>query len=308
MDIRQLEVLLAVAEHGSFSGAARRLHTVQSNVSTHIARLEQELGATLVDRATGHLTPEGDAVATRARRVQGELDAISPDLAAMHDEITGTVRLGMIETVGRWLLPLLLRQQQQLYPSLQLHVVGATTTSLAPRVVDGSLHLAVVNLPTSDPELDSVPLFDEARVLAVSKKNPLAKRDSVTLEELADIDLMVAPQGASFRDEIDSILRDRGIVLTPRAEVDSMGLLTAVVGAGDSAALMPASALPPKGSVTGITVVGLAPRSVGLVSNRRVPPSATSLAVVALVRTIVEAELGRRTGLSAPDPGDDSAT
>ncbi len=306
MDIRQLEVLLAVAEHGSFSGAARRLHTVQSNVSTHVARLEQELGSTLVDRATGHLTPEGAAVAARARRIQGELDAISPDLAAMHDEIMGTVRIGLIETAGRWLLPRLLRQQQQIYPRLHLHVVGATTTSLTPRVVEGGLHLAVVNLPASDPELDSVPLFDEARVLAVSKKNPLAERDCITLAELADIDLMVAPQGASFRDEIDAILRDSGIVLAPRAEVDSMGLLIAVVEAGDSAALMSASALPPKGSVTGVPVAGLAPRSVGLVSNRLVPPSATTRAVVSLVRDIVDVELGRRPGLSAPDPGDES--
>jgi LysR family hydrogen peroxide-inducible transcriptional activator len=226
----------------------------------------------------------------------------------MHDEITGTVRIGIIETVGRWLLPLLLRQQQSVYPLLRLHVAGATTTSLAPSVADGTLHLALVNLPTSDPELNAVALFDEARVLAVSSDNPLAKRDHVNLEELADIDLMVAPQGTSFRDEIDAILRDRGIVLTPRAEVDSMGLLTAVVGSGDAAALMPASALPPKGRVTGVPVVGLAPRSVGLVSNRRVPPSATTRAVVSLVRSIVDVEVQRRTGLTVPDHGEVSAS
>ena len=57
MDLRQLNALLAVADKGSFSGAARALHTVQSNVSTHVARLERELGATLVDRTTGKLIP-----------------------------------------------------------------------------------------------------------------------------------------------------------------------------------------------------------------------------------------------------------
>ena len=56
MDLRQLNALLAVAEHGGFSAAARALHTVQSNVSTHVARLEKELGATLIDRATGRPT------------------------------------------------------------------------------------------------------------------------------------------------------------------------------------------------------------------------------------------------------------
>ena len=101
MDIRQLNVLLAVADHGTFSAAADALHTVQSNVSTHIARLERELRTELVDRSTGALTAEGEAVASRARRIQGEVESIVPDLTAMHDEITGTVRIGMIGTVGR---------------------------------------------------------------------------------------------------------------------------------------------------------------------------------------------------------------
>ena len=74
MDLRQLAALTAVSDAGSFSAAARRLHTVQSNVSTHVARLENELGATLVDRATGTLTEEGDVVALRARRIQHELE------------------------------------------------------------------------------------------------------------------------------------------------------------------------------------------------------------------------------------------
>ena len=73
MDLRQLAVLTAVADHQSFSAAARALHTVQSNVSTHVARLERELGTTLVDRASGLLTDSGELVVARARRVQAEL-------------------------------------------------------------------------------------------------------------------------------------------------------------------------------------------------------------------------------------------
>src|SRR5258708_39078279 len=68
MDLRQLAALVAVAETGTFSAAADVLHTVQSNVSTHVARLERELGVTLVDRAAGRLTEEGEAVVARARR------------------------------------------------------------------------------------------------------------------------------------------------------------------------------------------------------------------------------------------------
>jgi LysR family hydrogen peroxide-inducible transcriptional activator len=105
MDLRQLNALLAVADRGSFSAAARSLHTVQSNVSTHVARLERELGATLIDRATGTLTAEGELVAARARRIQGELDALSSDVASAHDEIAGSVRIGVIGTTARWLVP-----------------------------------------------------------------------------------------------------------------------------------------------------------------------------------------------------------
>ena len=74
MDVRQLQALVAVAEHGTFSGAAKALHTVQSNISAHVARLERELGVKLVDRHSGRLTAEGTAVVARARRVQSELD------------------------------------------------------------------------------------------------------------------------------------------------------------------------------------------------------------------------------------------
>ena len=76
MDLRQLAALTAVADHRSFSAAARALHTVQSNVSTHVARLERELGAVFVDRTTGLLTEAGELVVARARRIQAELDAL----------------------------------------------------------------------------------------------------------------------------------------------------------------------------------------------------------------------------------------
>ena len=75
MDRKQLRTLVAVAEHKSFSAAARALNTVQSNVSAHVARLEKELGVTLIDRATNEPTAEGRDVLTRARRVVAEFDA-----------------------------------------------------------------------------------------------------------------------------------------------------------------------------------------------------------------------------------------
>jgi len=108
MDLRQLNALLAVAEHHSFSAAARALHTVQSNVSTHVARLEREVGTTLIDRARGELTAEGAIVADRARRIRAELRVIEDDLVALREEVSGTLRAGVIGTTARWLVPGLL--------------------------------------------------------------------------------------------------------------------------------------------------------------------------------------------------------
>ena len=105
MDVRQLQTLVAVAEHRTFSAAARALHTVQSNVSTHIAKLERELGVTLIDRSIGKLTPEGEIVVARARRIASEMEALTADVASMTSEVSGHVHVGMIGTTGRWITP-----------------------------------------------------------------------------------------------------------------------------------------------------------------------------------------------------------
>src|SRR5687768_5660065 len=108
MDLRQLTALVAIADHGSFSAAARALYTVQSNVSGHISRLEKDLGVTLVDRQRGGLTDDGTIVVERARRILHELDDISAEMASRGDRVHGDSRLGIIGTTARWLLPQLL--------------------------------------------------------------------------------------------------------------------------------------------------------------------------------------------------------
>src|SRR3954468_17327660 len=98
MDLRQLAALAAIADHGSFSAAAKALFTVQSNVSAHVARLERELGVTLVDRSRGCLTEEGEVVVARARAVLNDLNAIYAVRAARGRGGPGEARLGVIGT------------------------------------------------------------------------------------------------------------------------------------------------------------------------------------------------------------------
>src|SRR5579875_2428666 len=120
MELRQLQALIAIADHGSFSAAASAIHTVQSNVSSHIARLERELNVQLVDRQTGRLTEEGSAVLERARRISAEIEAAVADVAALRHEITGTARIGMIGTTARWLAPLLLDRMASVHPKVKM--------------------------------------------------------------------------------------------------------------------------------------------------------------------------------------------
>ncbi|HEX6567549.1 MAG TPA: LysR family transcriptional regulator [Acidimicrobiales bacterium] len=291
MDLRQLAALTAVAEAGSFSAAARRLHTVQSNVSTHVARLENELGAILVDRGTGALTDEGEVVVGRARRVHHEIEALRADVASMLHEVSGPVRLGCIGTVSRWLAPRLLELMDERHPRVHVVIVDATTTSLVPQVVAESLDLAVINLPLAGGELATEPLFDEERIILAPNDHPLAAHARVALADLADHPLLLEPQGTAFRDELDDEAARIGIEMDVRAEIDGIRLLTSLAFEGFGPAMVPATAAPPwiEMRCRRVAVDGLAPRSVGLATPRRGRLSAPARAVRAAIRELVAA-------------------
>ena len=289
MDLRQLAALTAVADAGSFSAAARRLHTVQSNVSTHVARLEHELGTTLVDRSTGALTDEGEVVVARARRIHHEIEALQADVASMLHEVSGSVRLGCIGTVSRWLVPRLLDLMDERHPRVHLVVVDATTTSLVPQVVGETLDLAVINLPLPGGELATEPLFDEDRIVLAPHGHPLAAHDRVSLAALADHALLVEPRGTAFRDELDVEAARIGLEMDVRAEIDGIRLLTSLAFEGFGPAMVTATAAPPwiEMRCRRVAVDGLTPRSVGLATPRRGRLSAPARAVRAAIRELV---------------------
>jgi DNA-binding transcriptional LysR family regulator len=291
MDLRQLAALVAVAEEGSFSAAARALHTVQSNVSTHVARLERELGTVLIDRSTGKLTEEGEVVIARARRIRHELDSLQADVSSMLHTVSGRVRLGCMGTVSRWLVPRLFRMVRDRHPEVQVVIVDATTTSLLPQLTAETLDLAIVNLPISDAELDTEALFDEDRVVIAPTHHALATRRCIDWNELARHELLLEPQGTPFRDELDNQASQAGVTLRARAEVDGILLLTMLAFEGFGPAVVPTTAAPPwvDTACRRIAVEGLAPRSVGLARSHRVRLSAPARAVRDAVRSLVAA-------------------
>src|ERR1700692_2447689 len=137
VELKHLQALMGIADTGSFSAAATSIGTVQSNVSAHVARLERELDVQLVDRASGRLTEEGEVVIERARRVMNELEAMVADVTALRVAVVGTVRLGMIGTTGRWLVPQLFDLLRDRHPHIHLHVAEGSSVQLEQHVALG---------------------------------------------------------------------------------------------------------------------------------------------------------------------------
>ncbi len=299
MDLRQLAALTAVAECGTFSAAADRLNTVQSNVSAHIARLEKILGATLVDRTAGRLTEEGEIVVARARRIQTELDGLVADVTALRHDVVGDVKVGVIGTVARWLVPPLHAAMSVAHPHVRMVVVDASTTSLAPQLVGGSLALAVVNLPLDDPDTTVTPLFEEEMVAVIPEGHKLFFRDRLNMTHLHNVPLLLPPTGTSYRHELDEAADIADVSLVAQAEIDGVRLITSMAFDGVGVAVVPATAVP--GHLSGpwraLPLEGIEPRQVGIVQRRRGMLSAPARALLAVLLKVVDEQVEAQAGV-----------
>lgn len=261
------------------------MHTVQSNVSAHISRLERELGVELIDRAKLELTPEGHAVMARVTRIEAELAAIQSDLAELRDDVSGTVHLGMIGTAARWIVPNLLGSLWSDHPRIELTIHDGTSSLLIPQLLAGALDLALITLPAEDPAVAVTPLFEEDRVLVVPADHPLASRSEVTLAEVSAYELLIDAPGTAFRDELDQLAQTHGLTFRALAEIDGLRLLASLAFAGFGAAIIPASGAP-TGSTDSCKIVpidGAPRRQVGLARSRSTLPSAAQRVVADVV-------------------------
>jgi LysR family hydrogen peroxide-inducible transcriptional activator len=299
MDLRQLAALVAIADHGSFSAAARALFTVQSNISSHIARLERELGVTLVDRHDGQLTPEGALVLERARRVQRELEAITADVASLRHEVAGTVRLGVIGTTARWLMPQLMTRMAERHPKVRLMIIDGSTSTLVPPLTNGQLDAAIVHLPVSEPELQVHPLFSEDLLVLAHRDHPIAAFDAITLEELVAYPLLLPPPGTALRRVLDHAAAERGLSFRAQAEIDGVRLLASLAFEGYGASVVPSTVVPGwlKGDFKRIAVDGLPQRLVGWAHRRRPLPTPPASALQATLTELLVTKGRRQPGV-----------
>jgi DNA-binding transcriptional LysR family regulator len=290
MELRHLQALVAVAEHGSFSSAADHLGTVQSNISAHVARLERELGTTLIDRSAGRLTADGEVVVARAYRVMGELDALVADVGALREAVAGNVRVGILGTTARWLVPMLLAELSENHPRLHLVVADGTTLGLEPQLAAGRFDLAVLTFPVPGRDLVSEPLFEEDIVLVVPvDDDPLSGAEQIDITDLERFELLLPAPGTPFRGEIDAAVKPAGVRLRPRVELDGVRLLASLTFEGYGPAVLPATAVPPhlRSRFRLVRVEGLPPRRVGIAQRSRGLPSAPARAVLDTLRGLM---------------------
>ncbi len=305
MDVRQLAALVAIADHGTFSAAARALFTVQSNVSSHVARLEKELGTTLVDRSRGGLTDDGARVVERARRILRELDDIAADVSPGDGVVIGDVRLGVLGTTARWMLPRMFATLQERHPQLRAIVSDGSTSVLLPGLLSGRFNAAILHLPVDDPEVAIEPLFAEDLVLVADDSHVLADREEIPLDELAAHRLLLPPPGSALRRVLDRAAALAGVTLQAAAEIDGVRLLATLALDGHGAAIVPATAASRRfaGGRPPARVPGLPPRVVALAYQRRPPPSTATRVVFDVlhetIQKLAEAQPGVRLGSAA---------
>ena len=290
MEVRQLEALVGIAENGTFSRTADALGTVQSNISTRIARLESELGTELVNRSSGTVTESGQVVVERARRILLEIRAIASDVSELNADVSGVVTLGMIGTAGRWVVPLLLDHLRQRYTKINLRISEGTNSALEPRLVNGQLDIAVLAWPVAKKELTAVDLFTEDLVVIASREHPLAAVNGpLPFSLLAQHELLLPMRGTPIRREIDDAAHGAGVELNALVELDGLRTIASMTFDGHGPSILPATMLSPhlRSNFVALPIEGIAKRRVVLASRRFGFPAAPVRAIHALLREVV---------------------
>lgn len=289
MEIRHLDALLAITESGSFSAAAEVLHTVQSNVSEQIRQLERELGVPVLVRGRRGATPTefGRVVLERARRIRGELEAMRVDLSLLQGLEAGHASLGVVGTASRWLVPALVDDLRHRAPGVHLRIIEGASERLAAEVVGHGVTMAVVTEPILDARLSVEHLLEEGLVGLVPADLDMP-RGPVPFAAMAALSLILPPAGNPFRLEIDEVAAAHGLTLTVPVEVEGVRLIADLVAAGRGASILPETAVPPGlGGLRTVSIEGMPPRRLALVTARHAYLSLADRAVRDSVRRLV---------------------
>jgi DNA-binding transcriptional LysR family regulator len=188
MELTQLEFFIMVVEQGSFSKAAVRVYRTQPAVSIAIRRLEEEIGAPLLDRSqkTPTLTDAGELVYDYAQRILMLRDQAQNVVSELRALERGRVRIGANESTSLYILPHLILEYRAQHPNVKVEIFRYVSERLPREVLDRNVDFAVLAFEPTDGDLESFPILQDELVLIMSPDDPLAKRESLKIEELGE--------------------------------------------------------------------------------------------------------------------------
>jgi DNA-binding transcriptional LysR family regulator len=234
MDLRQLEILKAVAETGSFTGAGRRLHVSQSAVSRQILLLESELNEPLFWRIKRKvkITPAGEALLQLAIRVFDDIKETTTSITETQEKLTGTVRLVGGMTVSLYVFPTLLREFRRLHPEVDVKVITGSAERLLRKLRAGAADLGLLTLPIDEPDLVTVPVKREELMVVTYPTHPLAKRGRVEPQDLVRQPFVLYEPGSNTRRVIDELFIKEKIQPRMVMQTENVEIIKAMVKSG----------------------------------------------------------------------------
>jgi DNA-binding transcriptional LysR family regulator len=244
IELRHLAALQAVADEGTFRGAATRLGYTQSAISQQIATLERLAGAKLIERPGGpravFLTDAGRLVLRHAEAIMARLKAAEADVAALAQGAAGRLRVGTFQSVGARIVPTLLRRFGAAWPGVEVQLVeSASDPELLGYIERGELDLTFAMPPLPEGPFEMVGLMRDPWILLVPHDSPLAaRRDPLPLREVAKLPL-IAPRLCASLEQIHAHFRARGLEPNYVHHLDENNIVHGLVAAGAGIGLLP---------------------------------------------------------------------
>ena len=253
MTLTELRYIVALARERHFGRAAEKCFVSQPTLSQAIRKLEDELGVALFERGGEvALTPAGERVVAQAQRVLEEADAIREIAKQSRDPLAGPLKVGVIFTIGPYLLPRLIPVLHKRAPQMPLLIEENYTASLAERLKRGDIDVAIVALPFEEPGIAVAAVYDEDFVVAMPKEHAWASRRSLRADELVKESLLLLGTGHCFRDQVlnacPSLNRSSATPgsIQKTVEGSSLETIRLMVASGLGLTVLPASAVPAK--------------------------------------------------------------
>ena len=243
VNLRQLDVFLAVVEEGSFSGAARVAMLTQSTISQHMAALEEELGVQLLERSRNGvvLTEAGKILRKHARSLVGELRATETAIRRHRGIEQTTLRLGVSTIPGAYMVPVVLAKLGEQFPQLNVVVLQGDSRTTIEWLTAREIEAGVVGNRFEERGLTFAEVGEDRICLVVNRQHPWAKRGTLAARDLHEGVFVAREPGSGTGATVNEALRDAGIDparLRTRAEIGGMEAIKAAVLAGVGASFL----------------------------------------------------------------------